>query len=66
VLDPLDAEFAHEPMAIGLNEKLAGPLVGIFGEAAQLEVAIDATAKPIVITSPTEPEITAVLGTMSI
>jgi DNA polymerase-3 subunit beta len=66
VVDPLDAEFAHEPMVIGMNERLAGPIVGIFGEAAQLQVAIEAPGKPIIISSPTKPAITAVLGGFSI
>jgi DNA polymerase-3 subunit beta len=66
VVDPLDGEFPHEAMSIGLNERLAGPLVGVFGEAAQLEVAIDAPNKPVVITSPDKPGITAVLGTIGI
>lgn len=66
VIDPLDAEFPHEAMAIGVNERLAGPLVGVFGEASQLEVAIDGPGKPIIITSPTRPAITGVLGGFTI
>lgn len=64
VLDPLDADYAAEPLEIGLNSRLALPIVSVFGDAAQMEVRLNDAGTPALFTSPDKPAITAVLMTM--
>ena len=64
VVDPLDGDFDAEPIEVGLNSRLAIPLIQIFGDTAQLEVRLQDPATPILFTSPDKPAITAVLMTM--
>jgi DNA polymerase-3 subunit beta len=64
--EPIDGEYAHDPLELGINSALAIPVAAIFGEAARIEIAFGDAQAPILFTSPDKPALTAVVMPMRV
>lgn len=63
-VEPIDAEWASDPIRLGVNSEYAVAALQAFGDACQLQIDVRDEIMPMLIRSPDKPEITALLTPM--